>query len=104
MSKVWYGLSLPALQRNDYALAARYFTHYFNLARKVYERKTRDLLPFNWSGSAVAEADQPERAAKLHGAAQAPLGTINLPYSPFDRAEFDRHINIARGQLKRGGL
>jgi predicted ATPase/transcriptional regulator with XRE-family HTH domain len=98
MSKVWYGLSLLALQRNDYALAARYFTHYFSLAQKVYERKSScDLL--TGLAAVAAEADQPERAAKLHGAAQMLLETIDLPYTPFDRAEFDRHLQIAREQL-----
>lgn len=42
------------------------------------------------------------RAARLSGAAMALSHTLNRPIPPFDRAEFDRHIGIARRQL--GGV
>ena len=47
----------------------------------------------------AAGTNQPERAAKLSGAAQAILDTSDYQILPFDRAEFDRHIHIAREQI-----
>jgi hypothetical protein len=35
----------------------------------------------------------------LHGAAQAILETTDYRFPPFNRAELDRHIHIAREQL-----
>lgn len=39
------------------------------------------------------------RAAKLYGRAQALFETTDYRIPPFDQAEFDRHIQIARAQL-----
>jgi hypothetical protein len=46
-----------------------------------------------------AGTNQPERAARLSGAAQTIFESLDYRISRFDRAEFDRHIHIARQQL-----
>jgi len=43
--------------------------------------------------------NQPKRAAKLYGAAQTILETIDYQIPLFDRVEFDRHIQIVRDQI-----
>jgi predicted ATPase/transcriptional regulator with XRE-family HTH domain len=93
-----YGLGMLALHRNKYLLAMRHFTEYFHTARGSYEKITAcDFL----TGSAAISAamNQRERAAKLYGAAQALFETTDYRIPPFDRAEFDRHIQMAREQL-----
>ena len=93
-----YSLGMLALHRNKYPLAMRHFTEYFHTARGSYEKITAcDFL----IGSAAISAgmNQPERAAKLYGAAQPLFETTDYRIPPFDRAEFDRHIQIARDQL-----
>ncbi len=42
---------------------------------------------------------QPERAARLFGAAQAALDMIGAALVQSDRAEYDRHLALARNQL-----
>ena len=93
-----YFLGLVALHRDDYALAAQHFTGYFELARTIYEKISAcDLL--TGLAAVAGGTNQPERAAKLRGAAQALFATTDYRFPPFDRAEFDRHIQIARDQL-----
>jgi tetratricopeptide (TPR) repeat protein len=98
LSKNLYCMGLLSLHRNEYTQAARHFLRYFDIARSVNEKKSIcDLL---MGMAAVAGGlGQFERAARLSGAAQAALAEIDLPYSPFDQAEFDRHIAFAQDQL-----
>jgi len=92
-----YLFGLLALHRNDYAYATKYFSEYFD--RAVGEKLI--LCIFLTGMSAVAGGtSQPERCAKLYGAAQALIeGASDFRMNPFDRAEFDRHIQIARDQI-----
>ena len=93
-----YSLGMIALHQNDYPLARQRFTDYFKLARTIYEKFSAcDLL--TGLAAVAAGTSQPERAAKLHGAAQAIFETTDYQISPFNRAEFDRHMEIAREQL-----
>lgn len=96
-----YNLGLLALQQNDYSKALRYFTESFAVVRTTNEKiSARDFLI---ALAAVASGiNQPERAARLFGAAQALFDATDNLFSPFDRAELDRHIQIAREQL--GGV
>lgn len=93
-----YGLSMAALGKNDYELALQLSTEIYSLDRTQYEKVAAcDLI---LSRAAIsAGLNQPERAAKLHGAAQAILETIDYRIMPFNQAELDRHIQIAREQL-----
>jgi predicted ATPase/DNA-binding XRE family transcriptional regulator len=98
MSKNLFYLGLLALHHNDYELAAWYFIHNYRSLHTVNEKKSEcDLL--TGMAAVAAGTNQPERAAKLSGATQAILKTMDLPYQPYDRAEFDRHMFIARDQL-----
>ena len=47
-----------------------------------------------------AGLDELERSAKLYGAAQAIMTTTSYKYPSNDMAEFERHIQLAREQLK----
>jgi len=98
ISNILFSLGLLALHRNDYSQAAQFFTNFYDLARTVYGRiSTCDLCM--GLAAVAAGTNLPERAAKLFGAAQEILGTAENRFSPFDRTEFDRHIQIARNQL-----
>ena len=93
-----YNLGMIALHQNNYLTAGSYFLDYFDVARKMYEQiGACDLLI---SLAAVAGGmNEPERAAKLSGAAQALFETTDYRIPAFDQAEFYRHIQIARVQL-----
>jgi tetratricopeptide (TPR) repeat protein len=94
-----YLLGILALHQNDYSLARKRFTDWFASALVLFDQKmiANDLL--NGLAAVSAGTNQPERAAKLSGAAQALLQTTDFRLDPFDFAEFDRHIQIARKQL-----
>jgi len=91
-------LGLLALHRRDYGHAITYLTE----SLSSYPRQSQDLnVAQRLAGlAAVAGATyQPERAAKLSGAAQSITDTSDYQIPPIDRAEFDRYIQIARDQL-----
>jgi tetratricopeptide (TPR) repeat protein len=93
-----YSLGMLALHRGKYSLAMQYFRDYFAIARESLEKLTTcDLLTA--SAAIAAGTNQPERAAKLCSAAQVLFETTDYRIPPFDRAEFDRHLQIARQQL-----
>ena len=93
-----YNLGMLALHRKKYPLAVQYFTDYFNVAPISVEKITAaDLLIA--TAAIAAGINQPGRAAKLYGAAQALFETTDYRTLPFDQAEFDHHIQIAREQL-----
>ncbi len=93
-----YDLGLLALQQNDYPEALRYFIEFFETARMVHARKKATRF-FIGLAAVAAGTNQPERAAKLFGAAQEMLDAASNRILPFDRAEFFRHIRIAQDQL-----
>jgi predicted ATPase/transcriptional regulator with XRE-family HTH domain len=98
LSKNLYLLSLLALHQDDYSGAAQSFSRYYEIARRVYPKKSAaDLL--NGLAAVAAGIKRSEQAALIHGAAKAAMETIDLPYSPLDQAEFDRHMQIARQEL-----
>jgi tetratricopeptide (TPR) repeat protein len=89
---------LIALLRNDYSSAMLRFQEYFHAARVFGEEEI--LCRFLIGMSAVAGGiNHPERCARLSGAAQVIIETSDFRMHQFDRAEFDRHIQIARDQL-----
>ncbi|MGZ9222732.1 MAG: tetratricopeptide repeat protein [Anaerolineales bacterium] len=98
ISNVIYSLGMLALHRNQYPMAVRHFTDYFNIARGSFEKIS--ACDFLTGFAAISTGmNQPERAAKLYGAAQALFETTDYRIPPFDRAEFDRRIQMARDQL-----
>ncbi|MGE5221644.1 MAG: tetratricopeptide repeat protein, partial [Omnitrophica WOR_2 bacterium] len=91
-------LGLAALHKKDYQQAKRWFSEVFDTGWIVQrEFAAYDLI----SGLAAVAAgmDQPERAAKLSGAAQAILARTDFRPSSLDESERERHIRIARGQI-----
>ncbi len=94
-----YLLGLIALHRNDYSVATVRFIEYFDFDRVLEEKIS--LCRFFTGMSAVAGGrDQSERCARLFGAAQTMLESASdFRMDAFDRAEFDRHIQIARDQM-----
>jgi len=94
-----YRYGLLALHRNDYPSAIKSFREYFEFHRALEEKVSH--YRFLIGMSAVAGGIiQPERCAKLFGAAQLVITSVpDFQLHPFDRAELDRHIQIARGQL-----
>jgi tetratricopeptide (TPR) repeat protein len=97
-NSIWY-LGLVALHRNDYRQARQHFIDYYKLARDIYVGVIGEC-DFLTSMAAVAGGmNRSEHAAKLHGASQALFESTNYRIPPFDRAEFDRHIQMAEKQL-----
>jgi len=93
-----YALGVVALGRSDYLLAEQHFKNYYNSRRSIHE--IWSAIDFLGGLAAVAAGlDQFERAAKLHGAAQALFNSFDLPDLPYDRVESDSLIQIAREQL-----
>ena len=89
---------LIALYRNDYSSATQRFREFFETAR-VFEEEP-SVCRFLMGMSAVAAGtNEPERCAKLFGAAQTVMEASSFRMNQFDRAEFDRHLQIARDQL-----
>lgn len=91
-------LVLTALHRNDYSLASQRIIDCYHLARKLGE-KTSAYGLFIGLAAVAAGMHQPEQAARLCGMAGAIIETTPFRYESIDRAEFDRHIQIARDQL-----
>lgn len=93
-----YLLGLLALHQNNYSAARQYFVDNIKAERESLNQLNAYL--FVLSQAAVsAGTNQPERAARLSGAAQAIFESLDYRISRFNQAEFDRHIQIAREQL-----
>jgi hypothetical protein len=89
---------MVALYQNDFGAATRHFLDYFKLTGKPLNNIT--ICDFLISAAAItAGRNQPERAAKLYGAAQAFFERTGYVIQPFDQTEFDLHLQIARNQL-----
>jgi len=91
-------LLMIALHLNNYPLASQRIMDFYNLGNRVDEKISACGL-FIGFAAVASGTKQFERAARLSGAAQAVLETINFRFEPIDRAEFERHIQIARDQL-----
>jgi non-specific serine/threonine protein kinase len=96
--EAFYAAGLLALYCNEYELAARRFAHQLELAKRPGKQGNVGALLLG-QAAVLAGTRQPERAARLAGAAQALMANANYQFPPVDRAEFERHIQIAREQL-----
>jgi DNA-binding CsgD family transcriptional regulator len=86
------------LHQGDARRAAAYFAEGLTLSRELGNRPD---IAFNLAGMAgVAAAEgQPQRSARLFGAAEAVFDAIGLVLEPQDRAEYDRNAAVARAHL-----
>jgi tetratricopeptide (TPR) repeat protein len=91
-------LVLTALHQNNFPLASQCILDFYERARKL-EEKTSAYGLFTGLAAVAAGMHHFEPAARLSGMAQAILQTTSFQYEALDRAEFDRHIQIARDQL-----
>jgi predicted ATPase/DNA-binding XRE family transcriptional regulator len=98
-----YALGMLGLQKNDYGFAEKYIRQYFESGQSVSRRLAASDLCLGMAAVAGGKR-QAERAAQLYGAALVMLEEIDIPYTPFDRAEFERHVQIARDQLGMTGF
>jgi len=96
-----YYLGLLALHQNNYADARQYFVGYIKAERESLNKKNAYLFVLG-QAAISAGTNQPERAARLSGSAQAILEKMDYRISRFNQAEFDRHIQIARDQMGAG--
>jgi predicted ATPase/DNA-binding XRE family transcriptional regulator len=95
----FFALGMLGLQRNDYSFAARHILRYFESGAPVSRVLAAGDLCMGMA-AAAGGMHQPERSAKLYGAAQALLKIMDIPYTPFDRAIFDLHIRMARDEFE----
>jgi predicted ATPase/DNA-binding XRE family transcriptional regulator len=93
-----FRLGLIALRRDEYSIAGQYFTEFHESARFANEARASALL-LSGLAAVAAGCRQPERAARLTGAAQAVMESIAMEHADRDQAEYDRHLAIARRQL-----
>lgn len=93
-----YLLGLLALHQNQYSIAKRYFADHFKIESAYLDEVSASAI-FLSQAAVSAGTNQPERAARLAGAAQEISKRSDYHISHFDQAEFDRHIHIAREQL-----
>ena len=94
----FFALGMLGLQKKDYAFARKYILQYFESGSPVSRTLAALDLCFGLA-AAAGGTNQPERSAKLFGAAETLLKVIDIPYTPFDRAIFDCNIQTAREQL-----
>jgi len=94
----FYISGLLALYLDRYTLADQSFTY---LLKNIQKSGEKTLLGRVFLGMAAIAAgrNQPERAARLSGAEQAIMARFTMDYPDADRAEMERHIQIAHMQL-----
>lgn len=91
-------LGLTALYQNDYPRAKRWFSEGF-YKDWVMEREFIVYDMISGLAAVAAGMKQPERAAKLSGAAQSMLARTDYRPSSLDESWLERHIQIARQQI-----
>lgn len=94
----FYMSGVAALSLDDFTLAFRRFMHLFTPAQKEMNKEKIGAVLAGLSRVAGGTF-QPERAARLEGAAQAILETQDFPYPLKNYTNFDRLIRAARQQL-----
>jgi predicted ATPase len=92
-------MGLLALQRDNYRLAGHWLIESYELAYSIGDEEINAYELLTGLACVAAGMQQPERAARLDGAAHAILDRIDEQYWPADLAEFNRHLCIARRQI-----
>jgi predicted ATPase/transcriptional regulator with XRE-family HTH domain len=94
-----FELGLLAMQQNNYRLAGQRFIESYESIYPIGDVKIYAYELFIGMASVAAGTHQPGRAARLSGAIKAIQDTTHYQFLPFDQAEIDRHIRLAREQL-----
>ena len=94
----FYMSGLLAIKLNNYRLAYQRFSYLLNLGLMTGTKDNYGTLLLGLSVSA-AGMDDPQRAARLNGAAHAIFATTRESYPEKDRQEFEMHLQKARDQL-----
>jgi predicted ATPase/class 3 adenylate cyclase/tetratricopeptide (TPR) repeat protein/DNA-binding CsgD family transcriptional regulator len=104
----WWGaawvlgnLGRAARDRRDYQRATAYFEESLVLCRELGSQERRVAYVLRELGVVANALGQPERAARLFGAAQALQEAAARPLAPADRMEHERHIGDVRAALGR---
>ena len=85
-----------ARTRGDVARAASLFTESLILRKKMGDKQG---LAESLEAMASVAASQPEKAARVFGAAEALREAIGAPVPPVERPDYDRAVAAARAQL-----
>jgi non-specific serine/threonine protein kinase len=93
-----YFLGMIALHWNNHRLAGQHFRAYFPKTLSISKSIAALDLFYGVAASAAGLA-RPEDSALMSGAALALGDAIEYRPTPFDMAEFDRHVRLAREQL-----
>lgn len=94
----FYMSGVAALSLDDCTLAFQRFMHLLAPAQKEMNKGKIGAVLAGLSRVAGG-TNQPERAARLNGAAQSILEAFDFPYHPKNHAGFERFLQIARQQL-----
>jgi predicted ATPase/Tfp pilus assembly protein PilF len=92
-----------ACHRGDYRRAQALFAESLTLQHEQGNKQGIVEALAGFAGLAAA-VKQPERAARLFGAAEALLDAIGAPLAPADRAEWERDAATARAQLDKAAF
>jgi predicted ATPase len=93
-----YALGMLALHQRDFVLAKKFFHDYYISSREFADLTVTHAF-LTGLAAITAATNEPERAARLSGAAKAISQIIVNPIPAFDQAELDRFIQIAHQQL-----
>ncbi|MEK7328985.1 MAG: helix-turn-helix transcriptional regulator, partial [Chloroflexota bacterium] len=93
-------LGLVASHMGDYGRAVTLFTECLPLFQELGNKYGLAACLTGWAGLTMSQTPrQPLRAAKLLGAAEAILETIDNPLRPHHRIEYEAIVAAARAQL-----
>jgi predicted ATPase/class 3 adenylate cyclase len=91
-------LGLVAYSQGDYAAARSFFAKGLGIGRKLRDKGSIASCLEGLAG-VYGVREEPERAARLLGAAEALRKAINSPVQTGDRADYDRFVAAARSGL-----
>jgi predicted ATPase/DNA-binding SARP family transcriptional activator/Tfp pilus assembly protein PilF len=98
MAEVLRHLAQLACRQGEYAQAQAYLEEGLTLSQSLEHLRAIVYSLQAFAALAVAQSE-PERAARLFGAADAILASMGTALSPTDRAEHDNHVSTTRAQL-----
>jgi predicted ATPase/class 3 adenylate cyclase len=93
------GLGHVTSDQGDYAAARALYEESLAIFRQLGDQRGIALALDGLAALAAAHQGQPERAARLSGAAEALREAVGAPLSPHERAEYHRHVAATRAAL-----